>query len=104
MNVDKSLRLIGFHKMYENLTGCRYERDDKKYNYTQVVDISQRAVWKEFKIQSYDKDLFDEKRIGNTCVALSLYELKLFYKKLKQMKRKHKFHNFGERLKFWEEC
>lgn len=103
MGIDRRLRLFGFTKVYENPTGCRYKRNDTEYNYTQVVDISQRAVWKEFKIQSYDEDLFDEKRIGNTCVALSLYELKLFYKKMKQMKRKHKFHNFGERLKFWEE-
>lgn len=103
MGVDKRLHLIGFRKMYENLTGCRYERYDEKYKYTQVVNITQRAVWKEFKIQSYDKDLFDEKYIGNTCVALSLYELKLFYKKMKQMKRRHKFRNFGKRLKFWED-
>ena len=24
MSIDKRLRLIGFHKMYENSTGCRY--------------------------------------------------------------------------------
>lgn len=103
MSIDKRLRLIGFRKMYENSTGCSYERDEVKYNYTQVVDITKRAVWKEFKIQSYDKDLFDENLIGNTCVALSLYEVKLFHKKMKQMKRKHKLRNFGERLKFWED-
>lgn len=103
MSINKRLRLIGFHKLYENPTGCRYERNVPEYNYTQIVDITQQAVWKEFKIQSYDRDLFDEKHIGNTCVALSLYEVKLFYKKMKQMKRKHKLRNFGERLKFWKE-
>lgn len=36
-------------------------------------------------VQSYDKNLFDEKKIENTCVGLTMYELKLCYKKMKQM-------------------
>ena len=102
MSIDRRLRLFGFTKVYENPTGCSYERKDPEYDYTQRVDITKRAVWKEFMIQSYDKDLFDKNNIGNTCVALSLYEVKLFYKKMKQMERKHKLRNLGERLKFWE--
>lgn len=31
------------------------------------------------------KGLSDNKGIGNTCVGLSGYEMKLFYKKMKQM-------------------
>ena len=32
-------------------------------------------------IQSYDKDLIDNKKIGNTCAGLTYYEMKLFMKK-----------------------
>ena len=36
-------------------------------------------------VQSYDKDLMDSKMIGNTCVGLSYYEMKLALKKMKQL-------------------
>jgi len=36
-------------------------------------------------LQSYDKDLFDSKGIGNTCVGLTWYEMELFYKKMKKI-------------------
>ena len=37
-------------------------------------------------LQSYDPDLGDDKGIGNTCVGLTGYEMKLFLKKMKRMK------------------
>lgn len=36
-------------------------------------------------VQSYDKDLMDAKKIGNTCVGLKMYEMKLCLKKMKEM-------------------
>ncbi len=37
-------------------------------------------------LQSYDPELGDSKGIGNTCVGLTGYEMKLFIKKMKQLK------------------
>ncbi len=37
-------------------------------------------------LQSYDPELGDSKGIGNTCVGLTGYEMKLFVKKMKQLK------------------
>lgn len=37
-------------------------------------------------LQSYDPDLGDGEGIGNTCVGLTGYEMKLFLKKMKLMK------------------
>lgn len=36
-------------------------------------------------LQSYDPNLFDNKTIGNTCVGLTMYEIKLCFKKMKEM-------------------
>jgi hypothetical protein len=36
-------------------------------------------------VQSYDRDLMDEKKIGNTCVGLTMYEIQLCIKKMKKM-------------------
>ena len=36
-------------------------------------------------VQSYDPYLMDEQNIGNTCVGLTMYEMKLCIKKMKQM-------------------
>ena len=35
-------------------------------------------------VQSYDENLTDTKGIGNTCVGLTMYEMKLCIKKMKQ--------------------
>ena len=40
-------------------------------------------------LQSYDKNLLDEKGIGNTCVGMTEVELRLFSKKMKEFRRKH---------------
>ena len=36
-------------------------------------------------IQSYDANIADEKKIGNTCVGLTMYEAKLCIKKMNRM-------------------
>lgn len=56
----------------------------KKYKYTQCVDLSHKKSGKHI-IQSYDKNLMDNKKIGNICVGLTYYEMKLFMKKMKKI-------------------
>lgn len=83
-SVDEKLKEIGFVKIEEDKYGVRYERKNSKYNFTQSVDILHKASGRHI-LQSYDKDLIDEKKIGNTCVGLTGYEMKLFLKKMKQV-------------------
>lgn len=83
-SVDEKLKEIGFVKIEEDKYGVKYERKNSKYNFTQSVDILHKASGRHI-LQSYDKDLIDEKKIGNTCVGLTGYEMKLFLKKMKQV-------------------
>lgn len=83
-SVDEKLKEIGFVKIEEDKYGVRYERKNSKYNFTQSVDILHKSSGKHI-LQSYDPDLMDEKKVGNTCVGLTGYEMKLFLKKMKQI-------------------
>ena len=83
-SVDEKLKEIGFVKIEENKYGVRYERKNSKYNFTQSVDILHKASGRHI-LQSYDNELMDQKKIGNTCVGLTGYEMKLFLKKMKQI-------------------
>lgn len=83
-SVDEKLKEIGFVKIEEDKYGVKYERKNSKYNFTQSVDILHKASGRHI-LQSYDKDLIDEKKIGNTCVGLTGYEMKLFLKKMKHV-------------------
>ena len=83
-SVDEKLKEIGFVKIEEDKYGVRYERKNSKYNFTQSVDILYKASGRHI-LQSYDADLMDEKKVGNTCVGLTGYEMKLFLKKMKQI-------------------
>ena len=80
--VDEKLNDIGFVKIEEY--GVRYERKNSKYNFTQSVDIMHKASGRHI-LQSYDSELIDQKKIGNTCVGLTGYEMKLFLKKMKKI-------------------
>ncbi len=82
--VDEKLADIGFVKVNENKHGVDYERKDGKFNYTQVVSIVHKRSGRHI-LQSYDKDMKDEYGVGNTCVGLTGYEMKLFLKKMKQI-------------------
>ena len=81
-SVDEKLKEIGFVKIKEDKYGVRYERKNSKYNFTQSVDILHKASGRHI-LQSYDNELMDQKKIGNTCVGLTGYEMKLFLKKMK---------------------
>lgn len=83
-SVDEKLKEIGFVKIEEDKYGVKYERKNSKYNFTQSVDILHKASGRHI-LQSYDNKLMDQKKIGNTCVGLTGYEMKLFLKKMKQI-------------------
>lgn len=80
-SIDKKFADIGFIKIKENEYGVQYERE---VEYTQVLHLIHKKNGRHI-IQSYDKNLFDTKKVGNTCVGLSIYEMKLCLKKIKQL-------------------
>lgn len=82
---DEKLKKIGFKRIYEYNSVASYERYNKEYKYTQVVDLMYKRNGKHILL-SYDKHLMDDKFIGNTCVGLTYKELKLFAKKMKELK------------------
>lgn len=83
-SIDKKFADIGFIKIKENEYGAQYEREVEEFNYTQVLHLIYKKNGRHI-IQSYDKNLVDTKKIGNTCVGLSIYEMKLCLKKVKQL-------------------
>lgn len=83
-NVDEKLKEIGFVKVSDDEYGAGYERYNEKYKYTQCVVLLHKKSGKHI-IQSYDKNLMDNKKIGNTCVGLTYYETKLFMKKMRKI-------------------
>lgn len=83
-SIDRKFADIGFIKIKENEYGALYEREVEEFNYTQVLHLIHKKNGRHI-IQSYDKNLFDTKKIGNTCVGLSIYEMKLCLKKVKQL-------------------
>lgn len=82
--VDEKFEEIGFVKLKEDKYGVTYKRKNNKYNYIQTLDLFHKASGRHL-IQSYDEELMDEKKIGNTCVGLTMYEAKLCLKKMKEM-------------------
>lgn len=83
--IDRKLAKFGFHKMEETEYGAMYERRNDTYKFTQCVHVQNKSHLKTCWLHSYDKDLFDEKKIGNTNVALSYEEVRLFQKKMKKI-------------------
>lgn len=84
-NIDEKFEEIGFKKIRDDKYSVTYERYNEKFKYTQVLDILHKKSGRHI-IQSYDKDLFDKKGIGNTGVGLTYYETKLALKKMKKKK------------------
>lgn len=83
-SVDEKLKEIGFVKIKEDKYGVRYERKDNEHDFTHSVTILHKDSGRHL-LQSYDAELTDQKMIGNTCVGLTGYEMKLFLKKMKQI-------------------
>lgn len=63
---------------------CEYERFNKVHNFVHRVSIGRKKSGNHI-LQSYDPALFDTEKIGNTCVGLTEYEMKLFHKKMKKL-------------------
>ena len=83
-SIDKKFEEIGFIKVDDDRHIVAYERKNENPNYTQVLGIIYKSNGRHI-VQSYDKDLMDSKMIGNTCVGLTYYEMKLALKKMKQL-------------------
>ena len=83
-SVDEKFAEIGFKKLREDKYGVEYERENKEHGYVQSICLLHKKSGRHI-VQSYDKCLMDEKKIGNTCVGLTMYEIKLCLKKMKQM-------------------
>ena len=81
-STDEKFKEIGFIKVREDEYGVVYER--KESSFIQRLDLLHKASGKHI-LQSYDPTLFDNKTIGNTCVGLTMYEIKLCFKKMKEM-------------------
>ncbi len=81
--VDEKFEEIGFIKIEENEYGVHYQRADKYYSFVQTLYLCHKKSGQHI-VQSYDENLIDTKGIGNTCVGLTMYEMKLCIKKMKQ--------------------
>lgn len=79
---DEKFKEIGFIKVQEDEHGVSYERH--KGSFLQKLDLLHKASGRHI-VQSYDPYLIDNKKIGNTCVGLSMYEIKLCFKKMKEI-------------------
>lgn len=81
---DEKFKDIGFIKVKEDEYGVVYERQNCSPKYLQKLDILHKSSGRHI-VQSYDPYLMDDKKIGNTCVGLTMYEIKLCLKKMKEM-------------------
>lgn len=86
---DEKFAELGFVKRTENEYGACYQRYNKKYDYMQILDLIYKQSGVHI-VQSYDKHLSDAQGIGNTCVGLTMYEMKLCLKKMREMGWKNK--------------
>ena len=82
--VDEKFAEIGFVNISESKLGVVYERRDNKFDYSQIIHLLHKASGQHI-VQSYDPRLSDKENIGNTCVGLTMYEMRLCLKKMKQM-------------------
>lgn len=83
-SIDEKFLEIGFVKVAEwkDPTYARYQREVHGYTHTLYLGIKRTGL---HLVQSYDENLMDSQGIGNTCVGLTMYEMKLCLKKMKQM-------------------
>lgn len=80
---DEKLLELGFVKDIDNEYCVYYSRIDPKYNFTQVLCIMHKNSGRHL-LSSYDRNLFDEKKIGNSAVGLTYLETRLALKKMKE--------------------
>lgn len=77
-SVDEKLSEIGFEKSYESDSGVDYEKYVEDFNFVHKVSIVRKSSGKHL-LCSYAP------KTGHIGVGLTVYEMKLFLKKMKQM-------------------
>lgn len=85
--VDERFAEIGYVKVDENEYLVEYHKFHEGFRYTQVLCIIYKESGNHI-VQSYDNKLTDVKKIGNTCVGMTMKEMKLCLKKMKQKRWK----------------
>lgn len=70
-SIDEKFNDIGFKKVKDDKYAVTYERYNGEFKYMQVLDIRHKKDGRHI-IQSYDRDLFDIKGIGNTRCWLNI--------------------------------
>lgn len=83
---DQKLGKLGFKKIRESEYGASYERYNKEYKYTQVLDILQKASGNHL-VMSYQEDV--NKDGFNNEVGLTYQEMKLIMKKYKELEKRY---------------
>lgn len=81
--IDERFKEIGFDKLRDGDYIVSYERYVKEYDYTERLDIVHKASGRHI-VQCYDPDLFDAEGIGNCCIGMTYYEMRLAMKKMQQ--------------------
>lgn len=69
--IDEKFEDIGFKKIKDDKYAVTYERYDGESEYMQILDIRHKKNGKHV-IQSYNRDLFNMKRIGDTRCWLNI--------------------------------
>lgn len=88
-STDEKFAEIGFEKISEDKYGVEYCRYNEKFNFYHTIGIWHKRNGYHI-VQSYDKHRMDNDRIGNLCVGLTMYEMELCLKKMKDMGWKKK--------------
>lgn len=81
---DEKLAELGFIKIHDDEYGVIYQRKNVEFDFIHTVALLHKASGYHI-LQSYDEDLYDTEGIGNTCVGIEIYEMKLFMKKMKEI-------------------
>lgn len=87
-SVDKQFEDLGFVKVSENDSFCAYRRFNVKYSYNQRLDIIKKKTGKHI-IQSYEEEPNSDD--FSNVVGLEEKEASLAVRKLREMRRKHKW-------------
>lgn len=82
-SIDKKFEEIGFKKIKEDKYGVQYERINKSFGYTQMLDIYSKHNGRHIML-SYQKNCNSDG--FNNCVGLTGYEIKLALKKMYKLK------------------
>jgi len=87
-SIDEQLEDIGFIKLKEDEYGACYVKDINQFCYRHRLDILHKASGNHI-VQSYEEALNSVN--FNNCVGLTAIEMKLAYRKLKQLSKKYKW-------------